>query len=87
MDHIAYPDPIPRRTVERMVADMAARMGWDADRQEKEIGRAQRKTRTRKWLAAMGVEPTPENRRAFIEQRRQEHHNRIRREREGNVDT
>ena len=87
MSEIPYPAPVAHEVAERLV-DQQVGLGWTYPTQGPEqradaIARQQRKMRLKLWLHNMGVAPTAENRRAYVEKRRSAFHDRIRREREG----
>ena len=75
---IPYPDPTPRETVERFLDQLPV---IPTDR-EKAINLWHRKLRLKRWLHQMGVEPTKESRRAYVEKMRNAHHDRIRKRNE-----
>lgn len=78
-----YPSPIPPEQIEALVSRMIADGMIDAGQRDRWTRRYHIKLRLRQWLQAMGVEPTKESRRAYVEGKRQSLHDRIRREREG----
>lgn len=86
MTDAPYPDPIPRSAIANLVDHMIANGYIDPTKRELMIERHHIKHRLRRWLIAMGVEPTLEARRAYVEQRRRAFHDqrRAENERKGN---